>query len=108
MRRLLLLAMFAAPAAFAAPLQNPILFVTQVPPTQTFSSPAEVFFTHSAAPLAAPRGGDLWILYPDGTRKNLTAAAGYGVAAGHQQSPGDPKSPGYPESTDPKGASGGI
>ena len=69
MRRLLFLATLSAQAAIAAPLQHPILFVTQVPPTQTFASPAEVFFTQSAAPLAAPRGGDLWILYPDGTRQ---------------------------------------
>src|SRR5207253_7053319 len=26
-----------------------------------------------------PRGGDLYIRYPDGTLKNLTKAAGYGV-----------------------------
>jgi hypothetical protein len=28
---------------------------------------------------SAGRGGDLWIRYPDGTQKNLTAAAGFGV-----------------------------
>ena len=27
---------------------------------------------------SAPRGGDLWIQYPDGTRKNLTQLAGFG------------------------------
>lgn len=106
--RTLLFALTFVSAAGAAELQNPILFVTQVPPTQTFSAPTEVFFTQDASPLAATRGGDLWILYHDGTRRNLTAAAGYGVAAGHQQSVGDPKSPGYPEATDPKGSSGGI
>lgn len=114
MRNLLAALCFVA-AAPAAALQNPILFVTQVPPTQTFSAPTEVFFTQDASPLAATRGGDLWILYPDGSRKNLTAAAGYGVASAPDPdhvtplvSPGDPKSPGYPEATDPKGAYGGI
>lgn len=27
----------------------------------------------------APRGGDLYILYPDGTLKNLTFSCGYGM-----------------------------
>lgn len=57
----------------------PILFVTQVPVPADFTTIGSTFGNHRGAPDAAARGGDLWILYPDGTRKNLTAAAGYGT-----------------------------
>jgi len=62
------------------PLPYPILYVTQVPHTQDFSV-AAVFGNHRSDQNAAPRGGDLWIRYPDGTSKNLTATAGFGIAA---------------------------
>ena len=99
-RPCLLAAMALLAPAIASALSHPILFVTQLPPTQTFESPAEVFFTQSASSIAVPRGGDLWILYPDGSKKNLTAAAGYGVASGHEETPAG--------TADPKGALGGI
>jgi hypothetical protein len=66
-----------------APLPYPILYVTQVPHTQDFSV-AAVFGNHRSDQNAAPRGGDLWIRYPDGTAKNLTASAGFGIASGFE------------------------
>ena len=41
---------------------------------------ASVFGNHQGLIANAPRGGDLWIRYPDGTVKNLTAAAGFGTS----------------------------
>jgi len=58
----------------------PILFVTQIPIPQDFTSIGSVFGNHKADMQSVGRGGDLWIRYPDGTLKNLTAAAGYGNA----------------------------
>ncbi|MFN8549223.1 MAG: hypothetical protein U0527_14930 [Candidatus Eisenbacteria bacterium] len=60
-------------------LQNPILFVTQVPCPADFTTVGSTFGNHQGDAAGAPRGGDLWILYPDGTLKNLTQTAGYGV-----------------------------
>ncbi|MBL8878117.1 MAG: hypothetical protein JNG88_03265 [Phycisphaerales bacterium] len=57
----------------------PILFVTQVPIPGDFTSIGSVFGNHRAAPSLTGRGGDLWIRYTDGTLRNLTQAAGYGV-----------------------------
>ena len=57
----------------------PILFVTQVPTPADFATIGAVFANHKGAVTDAPRGGDLWIRYPGGTLKNLTAAAGYGM-----------------------------
>src|SRR5258706_6031566 len=68
------------PAAQATTLPNPILFVTQVPVPGDFTGVASTFGNQLADLERVPRGGDLWILYPDGTLKNLTKAAGYGVA----------------------------
>jgi Hydrazine synthase alpha subunit middle domain len=62
---------------------NPIMFVTQVPHLREFSVTA-VFGNHLAEPAAAPRGGDLWIRYTNGTLKNITATAGFGVASEFQ------------------------
>ncbi len=58
----------------------PILFVTQMPFPYDFTTVNAVFGNHKADLQSVPRGGDLWIRYPDGTLKNLTAAAGYGTA----------------------------
>lgn len=57
--------------------QNPILFITQVP-TSGFTSVTQTFSNHIPNVNNAPRGGDLMILYPDGTLRNLTREAGYG------------------------------
>ena len=68
-------------AAAASPTTTyPILFVTQVPVRADFTTIGSVFGNHRADVQSATRGGDLWIRYPNGTLKNLTAAAGYGSA----------------------------
>ncbi len=54
-----------------AQLPNPILFVTQVP-TSGFTSVTQTFSNHVPSMNNAPRGGDLMILYPDGTLRNVT------------------------------------
>ncbi len=59
-------------------LPNPILFCTQVPYPSGFGTSLETFGNHQASTYAAPRGGDLYMRYTDGTLKNLTQAAGYG------------------------------
>ena len=56
----------------------PILFVTQVPIASDFGTVNSTFGNHQAGMLAAGRGGDLWIRYPDGSLKNLTKTAGFG------------------------------
>jgi hypothetical protein len=66
-------------SALATPLPNPILFVTQVPLPGDFTTVTSTFGNQLGSLSAAPRGGDLWIRYPDGTLKNLTRTAGYGV-----------------------------
>ncbi|HEY6138295.1 MAG TPA: hypothetical protein VI670_11075, partial [Thermoanaerobaculia bacterium] len=62
----------------AVTLANPILFVTQVPVPGDFTTVASSFGNHLPSVAEAPRGGDLWIRYPDGTLRNLTRAAGFG------------------------------
>ncbi|MFN8343740.1 MAG: hypothetical protein U0X91_01980 [Spirosomataceae bacterium] len=62
----------------AQTLPNPILFCTQVPQPSGFGTSMETFGNHQASTFSAPRGGDLYIRYPDGTLKNLTQTAGYG------------------------------
>lgn len=57
---------------------NPILFVTQIPIPADFTTIGSVFGNHRATMSSTGRGGDLWIRYPDGALKNLTAAAGFG------------------------------
>src|SRR5689334_16463631 len=77
---LVLTCFVAAPAAPAAKsITNPILFVTQVPEPGDFTTIASTFGNHSAQIDSVPRGGDLWIRYPDGTLKNLTRTAGFGM-----------------------------
>src|SRR3569833_2941129 len=60
-------------------LPYPILFVTQLPLSSDFTSIASVFGNHKPGLQDVGRGGDLWIRYPDGTLKNLTQTAGYGI-----------------------------
>lgn len=66
------------PAPRATPY--PVLFVTQVPWPYDFTTVNSTFGNHQGDLDAAPRGGDLWIRYPDGTLKNLTETAGLGTA----------------------------
>jgi hypothetical protein len=90
------------------PLAFPIVFVAQMPPARGYPSLNDVFTNQLADPDAAPRGSDLMILYPDGSLKNLTAAAGWGCVQAICAIPGSPAQPGYPEAQDPKGNLGGI
>ncbi len=84
---LVLFAAFACPrpltaATVATPQQvtaNPILFVTQVPIPDDFTTIGSVFGNHLPAVSAVGRGGDLMIRYPDGALRNLTREAGFGV-----------------------------
>ena len=67
-------------AQSAVPLPNPILFVTQVPVPGDFTSIGSVFGNQQGSAQSVARGGDLWIRYGDGSLKNLTQSAGYGVS----------------------------
>jgi hypothetical protein len=69
-------------------LPHAILFVTQVPipnevndgtVSNVFVSVVSALGNHVADTAHAGRGGDLWIRYTDGTLRNLTRAAGFGV-----------------------------
>jgi len=64
----------------AVVLSNPILFVTQVPVPGDFTTVVSTFGNQVPTVQQAPRGGDLWIRYSDGTTKNLTRAAGFGAS----------------------------
>jgi len=76
--------LLAGAAAVRADRPYPILFVTQVPTPGDFTAVASVFGNHQPGLQETPRGGDLWILYPNGALRNLTQLAGYGVATGFQ------------------------
>jgi hypothetical protein len=56
-----------------------MLFVTQVPVSRDFTAITATFGNHNPSMQQAPRGGDLWIRYPDGTLKNLTKTARFGM-----------------------------
>lgn len=58
----------------------PIVFVTQVPVPADFTTIGSVFGNQRADLQSVARGGDLWIRYADGTLRNLTQAAGLGMA----------------------------
>ena len=60
-------------------VNNPIVFVTQVPGMGDFASRVSTFGNHLSGVDKVPRGGDLMIRYPDGSLRNLTKEAGYGV-----------------------------
>lgn len=77
-------------AAPARAQQNPILFVTQTPNGTDFTNLMSTFGNHRGDANRAPRGGDLWIRYPDGSRRNLTAEAGYGLTPGQEIAVRDP------------------
>jgi hypothetical protein len=78
-----------APHAQAAP-PHPILFVTQTPFGGDFTNLMSTFGTHRGDTDSAPRGGDLWIRHPDGSLRNLTAEAGYGLTPAGQIAVRDP------------------
>ena len=70
----------AAERADSVAIPNPILFVGQVPLPGDFTSVASTFGNQLGHQTSAPRGGDLFILYPSGTLKNITRIAGFGNA----------------------------
>lgn len=72
-------------APHSGSLANPILFVTQVPIAEDFGTIGSVFANHRGDIEDAGRGGDLYIVYPDGTLRNLTAEAHYGIPGGQLQ-----------------------
>ena len=63
-----------------APASGTIMFATQVPTMNDFASRASTFGNHRASMDAVARGGDLMIRYGDGTLRNLTAEAGFGMS----------------------------
>ena len=66
-------------SATAVNTPYPILFVTQIPIPADFTTIGSVFGNHDPQLQAVGRGGDLWIRYPDGTLRNLTAEGGFGM-----------------------------
>lgn len=74
-------------AASGAEIPYPILFVTQVPPSVMQNSVTSISGNLLSTTEAAPRGGDLVIVYPDRTTKSLTRLAGYGLEGEHQKGP---------------------
>lgn len=78
-KQFLLLILASIVALPLTAIDNPILFVTQVPKPEDFTTIASTFGNHSGQIDSVPRGGDLYIRYPDGSLKNLTRVAGYGM-----------------------------
>lgn len=92
---LLVLALVAAGPSFAvqctdsqagglAGLPNPVLFVSQFPISGDFATIGSTFANHFPDVAKVGRGGDLWILYPDGSLCNVTREGGFGETDVHQ------------------------
>nr|WP_315484002.1 hypothetical protein [uncultured Undibacterium sp.] len=62
-----------------AEASKPILFVTQVPVENDNNTRLSAFANHRTSVKDVPRGGDLMLRYPDGSLRNLTEEAGYGM-----------------------------
>jgi hypothetical protein len=77
------LAVATSGAAATTPLPT-IMFVTQVPFGADFATVNAVFGNHLPYTGNCPRGGDLYIRYGDGTLRNLTSEAGFGLVAGQE------------------------
>jgi hypothetical protein len=60
------------------------MFVTSVPGTG-FNHQLNTFSNHGTSITDSVPGGDLYLRYPDGTLRNLTQEAGWGVASGGVQ-----------------------
>ncbi|WP_435353364.1 3-coathanger stack domain-containing protein [Emticicia sp. SJ17W-69] len=80
MKRYFILSIFCiyALSGVSQTLPNPIMFCTQVPQPFGFGTSLETFGNQQASTFSAPRGGDLYIRYTDGSLKNLTQTAGFG------------------------------
>src|SRR4051812_2381023 len=89
MKNLWFLALIGAFGISQAPA-NPVLFNTQTPLSFDFTTIASVFGHHRGGADSAPRGGDLYIRYDDGTLRNLTAELGYGTTVGNEIAVRDP------------------
>ncbi len=76
---LAIISIFSNPAR-----SNPVMFVTQTPHSDDFTTILSVFGNHRGSASSAPRGGDLYIRYDDGTLRNLTLEAGYGTTSTNQ------------------------
>ena len=74
-----LLILLAAPFGLRAGPTNAILFAAQPAIPSDFATIGAVFGNHRPTLDSCGRGGDLYIRYPDGTVRNLTRAAGFGV-----------------------------
>ncbi|MFZ6742239.1 hypothetical protein ACO0LC_03325 [Undibacterium sp. JH2W] len=59
----------------------PIMFVTQVPLQTDQAGRLSAFANHLTDIHQVPRGGDLMLHYPDGSLRNLTREAGFGMPA---------------------------
>lgn len=69
----------AVAVATGAPT-TPIMFVAQVPTAgDIFAGRLSAFANHMTDMGSVPRGGDLMIRYPDGSLRNLTKEAGFGM-----------------------------
>lgn len=84
MRKWILLALLpggalAGELPIAGSTPNPIMFVTQVPVPVDFATIGSTFANHLPSLRSVYRGGDLWIRYGDGSLRNLTAEAGFGM-----------------------------
>jgi len=62
-----------------ATIPNPVMFVTQTPYAADFAMINSTFANHKGNSGSAPRGGGLYIRYPDGELRNLTEELGYGI-----------------------------
>ncbi len=73
-----------APEGGGNGLANSILFVAQFPIAADFATIGSTFGNHQPGLEQVGRGGDLYLLRPDGTLRNLTREAGFGTAANFQ------------------------
>ena len=78
MKKLLSLLLLGTVSTLFAGPTNSILFVTQVTIPADFATIGSTFGNHKPDVASCGRGGDLYILYPNGQLRNLTRAAGYG------------------------------
>ena len=63
---------------------HPLVFVTSVP-VVSMQGQLNAFGNHGTSIVDSIPGGDLYIRYPDGTLKNLTESAGFGIPGGEIQ-----------------------
>ncbi len=66
------------------------MFVTQTPLSADFANVVSTFGNHRGGTGHAPRGGDLYIRYGDGTLRNVTQELGFGVNSGEEIAVRDP------------------